>query len=98
VKNNIYANTLAGNQQSNEAKNSVVPTKPNDLGITIDRINPKTSHGIRIHQIGMIGASQNGQLRYGRLMSPFLCLRSDEQLGQAAQGCFSLRAVKGCVF
>ncbi len=94
-KNNTYATTLAGNQQSSPAKNSVVPTKPSDAGMPNDRMRPRLSQGIRIHQIGMIGTPQNGQLTYGRLISPFLGLRSDEQLGQAAHAFLSFRRVAG---
>src|SRR5579862_110095 len=87
-KNNTYASTLAGNQQSSPAKNRVEPTKPSDIGMPNDKMRPRLSQGIRIHQIGMIGASQNGQLRYGRFCSPFPSRRSHEQFGQAVHDFF----------
>lgn len=91
MKNKMYAITKDGYQHNNPRKKIVTPTKPIDAGMPNERTRLRTTTGMRIHQIGMIGAPQNGQLRYGRLFSVLLGLRSCKQLGQEDQGFFIFR-------
>jgi len=91
LKTRIYANTLAGNQKSAAANSSVMPPKPRAAGIATDSTKPRVNQGMRCHQIGPIGSLQNGQVRYGRLDSRPLGLRSARQLGQAPHVLLYLR-------
>jgi hypothetical protein len=72
-----------------------MPTRPIDAGTANDRIRPRASQGMRIHHIGIIGAPQNGQSRYGRLISLPLGVKSNPQLGQAPHA-FFLSCVAKC--
>src|SRR6266404_4329201 len=85
VKTIMYAKTVAGNSNKRPEKNMSHPPKPSDAGIANARKKPRVTQGIRCHHIGIIGARQKGQFRYG---GPTLVsgLRSTEQLGHAAQG------------